>query len=122
MTPWFTSRDDWEELRHRDERRYIRLALGWTARAGLLGLSTLFLLTPIASGTKLSRLMLLVGVVFVGCLLAASALFAREWRAAASAFGSADGRVRSRAGCHPANRAGRLVDVADAEAPNHHLR
>jgi hypothetical protein len=89
MGPLFTSRGEWRELRPAGRRAYLRTAVGYTLRAGTLGLAALILLCEATEPYWRSAPVL---AIFAASLLAggsgAYALFRREWEAAERRYGT----------------------------------
>jgi hypothetical protein len=90
MGPLFTSREEWQELRPAGRRAYIRSAVGYVLKAGVLGLAVLILLCGATDPYWRSAPVLAVSAAsLLGGSVGAYFLFRREWQAAERAYGSA---------------------------------
>jgi hypothetical protein len=89
MVPWFTSRQEWEQLRSAGGRAYVRSSVGWMLRAGALGIAVLVVLGGATDPYWRSAPFLGVAVAsLVAGALCSALLFHREWNAAERTYGA----------------------------------
>jgi hypothetical protein len=89
MGPWFTSREEWEELRPAGRRAYVRSAVGYMLRAGVLGLGVLVVVCGAVDPYWRSGPILSISAAsLLGGAVVAHALFRREWQAAQRTHGA----------------------------------
>ena len=87
--PFFTSRGEWDEAAASGERDYVRNAMGYVVRGGIIGFTSMV----VGAGAvdpywRSVPVLVTYGVCLILGTAGSALLFRREWRAARRAYGT----------------------------------